>query len=1091
MSKFFILRPIFASVIAIILVLAGLVALKTLPIAQYPEIAPPTVTITATYPGASAETLSKTVAAPIEEQLSGIENLLYFSSTSNSAAGQVTITVTFAIGADGDKGQTDVNNRVQIANSRLPTEVQRQGVTVLKRSNDILFVTTLQSDSDERPADILKVSNFVTINLLDEIKRVPGVADAINFVARDYSIRIWLNVEKMAQLGVTPADVQAAVVAQNNQYAAGRIGAEPSPTDQSLTYTVTTKGRLVDAAQFGDIVLRSNGPGGTLRVKDIARVELGAQSYDASSFVRERPGVPVGVFLQSGANALDVAKAVKAKIEQLKPSFPEGIIYSIPFDTTLFVKASIDEVVHTFVIAAVLVIAVVFIFLQSWRATIIPAVAVPVSLIGTFAGLFLFGFSINTLTLFAMVLAIGIVVDDAIVVLENVERLIRDEKLTPLAASIEAMREVQGAVVAIILVLCAVFIPVAFLGGIAGQLYKQFAVTVAIAVVLSGVVALTLTPALCALLLKQEEKEPSKYFRWFNKGFEKVSGGYMHFVERGLKHRVVAMLLFVVVIALVGFLFWRVPGSFVPAEDQGYIISSVQLPDAASLKRTERTTAQLRSLVGNDEAIEDILTINGFDFIAGGNKTNAATIFFPLKDYSKRKGTAQQLVGKVFGTNGRIGDGLILAFNPPAIRGLGAAGGYEVYVQDRTSRANPADLAKVMNDLIAALQKDPRLGAQNTFFRPTVPQLQVDLDREKALALGVSVSDAYAALQATMGSLYVNDFNLSGRTFRVQLQADAPFRGKPEDIGNVYVRSSTVGTQAAAGQSQVGITSNMIPLKALLSVKTVIGAEQLERYNGFLAAKIFGSGKPGVASGDAIKAVEEVAAKTLPPGYQIEWTAQAYQEKRTGNASIFAFGLAIIMVYLILAALYERWGLPAAVLLAVPFALAGALGFVWLRNMDNDIYFQIGLVVLIGLAAKNAILIVEFAEQALLEGQSKMEAALTAARLRFRPIVMTSLAFVLGVAPLVVATGAGAGSRQSMGTGVFGGMLLATFIAPIFIPMFFTLLARKPKPDEVEEAKREQEAAQKAMHADDKQTSQSNPGGGGDAAGAKPEGGHA
>ena len=690
MSKFFILRPIFATVIAIILVLAGLVALKTLPIAQYPEIAPPTVTITATYPGASSETLSKTVAAPIEEQLSGIEHLLYFSSTSNSASGQVTITVTFEIGADGDKGQTDVNNRVQIANSRLPTEVQRQGVTVLKRSNDILFVTTLQSDSDDRPANILQVSNFVTINLLDEIKRVPGVADAINFVARDYSMRIWLNPEKMAQLGVTPADVQVAVAAQNNQYAAGRIGAEPSPKDQSLTYTVTTKGRLLEASQFGDIVLRSNGPGGTLRVKDVARVELGAQrATTRRASCASARACRSGCSCQSGANALDVAKAVKAKLEQLKPSFPEGIVYSIPFDTTLFVKASIDEVVHTFVIAAILVIAVVFIFLQTWRATIIPAVAVPVSLIGTFAGLYLFGFSINTLTLFAMVLAIGIVVDDAIVVLENVERLIRVEKLTPVAAAIEAMREVQGAVIAIILVLCAVFIPVAFLGGIAGQLYKQFAVTVAIAVVLSGVVALTLTPALCALLLKQEEEEPSKYFRWFNKGFDKVSGGYMHFVERALKHRVVSMIIFVVVIAIVGFLFWKVPGSFVPAEDQGYIVSSVQLPDAASLKRTERTTKALRDLVSDDEAIEDILTINGFDFIAGGNKTNAATIFFPLKDYSKRKGTAQQLVGKVFGTNGRIGDGLILAFNPPAIRGLGAAGGYEVYIQDRTSTAKP------------------------------------------------------------------------------------------------------------------------------------------------------------------------------------------------------------------------------------------------------------------------------------------------------------------------------------------------------------------------------------------------------------------
>ena len=1076
MSKFFILRPIFASVIAIILVLAGLVALRTLPIAQYPDITPPTVTITATYPGASAETLSKTVAAPIEEQLSGVENLLYFNSSSNSANGQVTITVTFAIGSDGDKAQTDVNNRVQIASPRLPTEVQRQGVTVLKKSNDILLVVTLFSSSQEHPVDILQVSNFATINLLDEIKRVPGVSDAINFTARDYSMRIWLNVDRMAQLGVTPADVQAAVTAQNTQYAAGRIGAEPAPSNQQLVYTVTTKGRLVEASSFGDIVLRSSGPGGTLRIKDIARVELGAQSYDASSYVGEKAGVPIGIFLQSGGNALDVAKAVKARIEELKPSFPEGVAYSIPFDTTQFVKDSITEVVHTFVIAAILVIAVVFVFLQTWRATIIPAVAVPVSLIGTFAGLFVFGFSINTLTLFAMVLAIGIVVDDAIVVLENVERLMRDEKLSPVAAAIEAMREVQGAVVAIVLVLCAVFIPVAFLGGIAGQLYKQFAVTVTIAVVLSGITALTLTPALCALLLKQEEKEPSKYFRWFNRGFEKVSGTYMGAVKLGLAHRVVSIVLFVLLFAVVGLLFWRVPGGFVPAEDQGYIIASVQLPDGASLQRTQRTTAQLRKLLEKNDAIEDILTINGFDFIAGGNKTNAATIFLPLKEYDKRKTTAQQLVGQVFGTNGKITDGLVLAFNPPAIRGIGSAGGYQVYIQDRTSTASPADLGRVVRKFIADLQKDPRLAGQNTFYRDSVPQLLVDLDRDKAIALGVSVSDAFTALQATMGSLYINDFNLSGRTFRVQMQADTQFRSKPDDLGKVFVRSSTVGAQPAAGQSSVGITSNMIPLKALISVKTVTGAEQLERYNGFLATSILGNAKPGISSGEAIKAVEDVAAKSLPKGYQIEWTGQAYQEKRTGNASIFAFGLALIMVYLILSALYERWGLPAAVLLAVPFALAGALGFVWLRGMDNDIYFQIGLVVLIGLAAKNAILIVEFAEQALLEGQSRIDAAMTAARLRFRPIVMTSLAFVLGVFPLVIATGAGAGSRQSMGTGVFGGMIMATFIAPIFIPLFFTLLARNPRPKEVETAQREIEAAHKAMHADDADQADGDPG---------------
>ncbi len=1077
MSKFFILRPIFASVISIIVVLAGLVSLNVLPIAQYPEIAPPTVTINAIYPGASADTLSKTVAAPIEEQLSGIENLLYFSSTSNSANGQVTITATFQVGTNGDKAQLDVNNRVQTAIPRLPQEVQRQGLTVQKRSTNFLLVAAMFSK--DGTVDTLRLSNFVTINLLDEIKRVPGVGDAINFTARDYSMRVWVNPEKMAQLGVTPSDVQAAIAAQNQQYAAGRIGAEPAPKDQELVYTVTTKGRLVEATEFGNIVLRANGPNGTLRIRDVARVELGAQSYDTSSFLNDKPNVPIGVFLQTGANALEVEKAVKARFEALKPTFPEGVEYAIPFNTTNFVRASINEVVHTFIIAAILVILVVFVFLQTWRATLIPAIAVPVSLIGTFAGLYVFGFSINTLTLFAMVLAIGIVVDDAIVVLENVERLMREEKLDAKTASIEAMREVQGAVIAIVMVLAAVFIPVAFLGGIAGQLYKQFAVTVTVAVVLSGVVALTLTPALCALLLKSGHNEESKYFRWFNRGFDKVSGTYRAFVKRGLAHRIIALLIFAALVVVVGLLFWRIPGSLVPPEDQGYIISSVQLPDGASLKRTERTTAQLRDMMKGNEAIAYMFVINGFDFIAGGSKTNAATIFVPLKDYSQRKTTADQLVGQFFGANGRIGDGLVLAFNPPAIQGLGSTGGYEVYVQDRTANADPVRLAGVVKDFSAAMQADSRLGAQNTFFRPTIPQLRVDVDREKAIALGVPVADVYAALQATMGALYVNDFNLSGRTFRVQIQADSQFRSNPEDIGNVYVRASQSGSQSGAssntqsgaatnstGAAAPGITNNMIPLKALIKVENIIGAEQLERYNGFVAAKIFGSGKPGVSSGDAIRAVEEIAAKTLPQGYQIEWTGQAYQEIRTGNASIFAFGLAIIMVYLILSALYERWGLPAAVLLAVPFALAGALGFVLLRDKNNDIYFQIGLVVLIGLAAKNAILIVEFAEQALLEGKTRAEAAMHAARLRFRPIVMTSLAFVLGVSPLVFATGAGAGARQSMGTGVFGGMLIATFIAPIFIPLFFTLLARKPKPKEVEKAHRAHEEAQRAMHPD-------------------------
>jgi multidrug efflux pump len=852
-------------------------------------------------------------------------------------------------------------------------------------------------------------------------------------------MRVWLKPDRMAQLGVTTADIQAAILAQNAQYAAGRIGAEPAPKGQSLNYTVTASGRLIEPEQFGEIVLRagssSSGNAGVLRLKDVARIELGAQNYDASSTINGQPAMPLGVFLQSGANALDVAAAVKARMVELKRErFPNDVDYSIPYDTTRFVTASIKEVTQTIVEAALIVVLVVFVFLQSWRATLIPMLAVPVSLIGTFAGLWMFGFSINTLTLFAMVLAIGIVVDDAIVVLENVERLMREERMNPLEASIEAMREVQGAVIGIVLALCAVFIPVAFLGGIAGQLYRQFAVTVAIAVVLSGVTALTLTPALCALLLKPSDHTRGWFgggFRAFNRGFEWTTRMFLGAVDIVLARRIMSLMVFAAILGIVGLLFWRIPGSFVPPEDQGYIIAAVQLPDGATLERTARTTEQLRHMMAGNQAIENFFIVNGFDLIGGGNKGNAATIFTPMKPWSERRQTSLQLAAEMSGKGFMLSDGIAFAFNPPAIQGLGAAGGFEVYVQGRTE-ADPQKLAQVTGEFIAALNKHPALGGIASFFRPTVPQLRVEVDREKALALGVPVSDVFIALQAQMGSLYINDFNRSGRTYRVTVQADAPYRSKPEDLGSVYVRAAA--------------TNTMIPLKALIKVSNIIGPEQIERYNTYIAAKVLGNAKPGYSSGEAIRAVEEVARATLPQSYAIEWTGQAFQEKRTGSASIFAFGFAIIMVYLILSALYERWGVPLAVLLAVPFAMAGALGFVFLRDMNNDIYFQIGLVVLIGLAAKNAILIAEFAMQGMEQGKTAAVAAREAARLRFRPIVMTSLAFVFGVLPLVMATGAGAAARQSMGTGVFGGMVIATFVAPIFVPLFFALLARKPRP---------------------------------------------
>jgi multidrug efflux pump len=1032
MSKFFIERPVFAAVLSIILVLAGLVAMKILPVAQYPEIAPPTVTITANYPGASAETLAKTVAAPIEEQLSGVENMLYFNSSSASN-GVTTITATFQVGTDIDKATFAVNNRVQLATPRLPDEVRRNGITVAKRSMNILLVVALNSPDSTR--DTLFLSNYATLSVVDELKRTPGTADVTIFGARDYSMRLWLNPDRMAQLGITTADINAAVAAQNAQYAAGRIGAEPAPKGQSLVYTVTARGRLLEPEEFGEIVLRASGPGGTLRLKDVARIELGAQNYDAANFVNGQPAIALAVFLQGGANALDVAAAIKAKMAELKRErFPSGVDYLIPYDTTRFVSASIREVSKTIIEAALIVLAVVFLFLQTWRATLIPMLAVPVSLIGTFAGLWLFGFSINTLTLFAMVLAIGIVVDDAIVVLENVERLIREERMEPRAAAFEAMREVQGAVIGIVLVLCAVFIPVAFLGGIAGQLYRQFAVTVAVSVVLSGVVALTLTPALSAVLLKPGKHGGGLFawlFRPFNSAFSWITHRFVGAVRIGLHHRVLFGLLFAGMLGAALWMLEKVPGSFVPPEDQGYIITVVALPDGATLERTTATTSRLREMMKDNQAIENFFVVNGFDLIGGGNKSNSATIFSPMKLWELRQQSSFELAREVSGKGMALPDGIAFAFNPPSIMGLGAAGGFEVYVQGRTD-PDPQRLAKVTGDFIAALRESPVIGTLNTFYRPTVPQLRVEVDREKAIALGVPVREVFAALQAQMGSLYVNDFNRSGRTYRVVMQADAQFRSNPEDLGKLHVRSETTGA--------------MIPLKALISVSSIIGPEQIERFNGYIAAKVLGGAKPGFSSGEAIRVVEDTARKVLPAGYGIAWSGQAFQEKTTGDASFFAFGFALVMVYLILSALYERWGVPMAVVLAVPFAVTGALLAVMLRGMENDIYFQIGLIVLIGLAAKNAILIAEFAMQGMQDGLSAAEAAIEAARLRFRPIVMTSLAFVFGVLPLAMATGAGAAARRSMGTGVVGGMLIATFIAPIFVPLFFSLLARKARP---------------------------------------------
>ena len=1023
MTRFFITRPIFASVLSIIIVLAGLASAMQLPVAQYPQIAPPTVLVTATFPGASAETMAKTVAAPIEEELSGIENLLYFSSSADSS-GTLTITATFEVGTDIDQATFNVSNRVNIALPRLPDDVRRTGLVVQKRSNDILIVVMLISDKVKH--DTLYLSNYATLNVLDELKRIKGVGDATIFGGQDYSMRIWLRPDRMAQLGVTTSDIASAIRSQNAQYASGKIGQEPAPADQQLAYTVVAKGRLLEPEQFGNIVIRASGPRGVLYLKDVARIELGAQSYNVRTTLNGQPGTGIPIFLQNGANALDTANAIKTKMDELKQRFPEGMDYVVPYDTSLFVKASIWEVIKTLGEAMVLIMLVVYLFLQSWRATLIPMIAVPISLIGTFAGLWVFGFSINTLTLFAMVLSIGTVVDDAIIVLENIERLMEEEKLSPIKAAIKAMEQVSGAIVAIVLVLCAVFVPVAFLGGIAGELYRQFAVTVAVAVVISGVVALTLTPALCAILLKKTHGE-SAFFKAFNRGFHNFTEFYTRTVELTIRHKITGTLVFIGFIAIAIYLLKLVPGSFVPPEDQGYVVTATILPDGATLSRTTKTAEAVRAAIAEDPAVSHQFVVNGFDLIGGGNKTSSATMFVAFKDWSERSASAEDIVKKLTGIGMMQPDGLAIAFNPPAIRGLGNSGGFEVYVQSRGD-SNPLHLSGVVNSFIGELRKEPRLTGINTFFRPTVPQFFVEVDEAKAISQDVPITDIYATLQSTMGSLYVNDFNRSGRTYRVQMQAEPQYRMKPEDLGRVYVRS-----QSGA----------MVPLSALSTVSDLVGAEQLERFNGLLSAKILGSGATGVSSGDAIRLVEEIAARNLPDNYQISWTGQAYQEKRTGSAAIFAFSFAIIMVFLILAAQFETWALPLAVIMAVPFALTGALLAVFLRGMPNDIYFQVGLITLIGLAAKNAILIVEFASQKMEEGVPVAQAAIEAARMRFRPIVMTSMTFVLGIFPLVIATGAGSAARRSMGTGVFGGMIVATFIATVFIPLFFVWLSSK------------------------------------------------
>ncbi|MGL6152800.1 MAG: efflux RND transporter permease subunit, partial [Aeromonas sobria] len=999
-SKFFIERPIFASVISIIIVLGGLAAMRSLPIEQYPQITPAVVSVTAFYPGATPEVISQTVAAPIEQQVNGVENMIYMQSGSASN-GQMNLNVYFDIGVDPDQATIDVNNRVSAAMAQLPEEVKKQGVTVRKKSTSILQVITLQSPNGS--FDTTYLSNYALLNIIDELKRIPGIGDTTLFGGTDYAMRIWLRPDRLAQLQLTPSDVIGAIREQNTQFAAGKIGSQPTSTPTDFTYTVQTKGRLDDAKEFQNIIIRSMPDGSKIRVKDVARVELGGKDYDVLARANGKPAIGIATYLQPGANAVAVADQVRETMDRLQSRFPQDVEYQIPYDTTEFVKISIEEVVHTLFEAIVLVFVVVYLFLQNFRATLIPCIAVPVSLIGTFAGMLVLGFSINLLTLFGMVLAIGIVVDDAIVVLENVERIMSEKKCSPKEAAILAMQEVSGPVIAIVLVLCAVFLPVAFMGGMTGVMYKQFAITIAVSVAISGLVALTLSPALCAILLKEGHHKPARFFVWFNNSFDKLTSRYVRGVAF-LNRRVgVAFGIIAVILACSYVLFHKVPGALVPDEDQGYLIGSVMLPDAAALTRTQAIANDFDKLAMANPNVKDVVTFSGFDILSGSIISNRGLTFVTLKDWKERQGEGQDSfsLAKTFQGMSLMGlaDGFTATFNPPPIQGMSTTGGLEGYLQNRGTGDVHAFAAEVQR-LIDAAKERPEFASVSTTFRANVPQVFLDLDREKAKALGLPINAVFDTMQATFGQVYVNDFNQFGRTYRVQLQSEADYRAKKDDIRNVYVRSNT---------------GEMIPLTSLVTVRDATGPELVERFNIFPAAKIMAQPAPGYSSGQAITALEEIAAKTLGNDAKLEWTGAAYQEKAAAGSAAMAFGFGIVMIFLILAAQYERWSLPFAVITAVPFALFGALLATWAVGLTNNVYFQIGLVTLVGLAAKNAILIVEFAVMKHEEGMSLIESALEAARLRFRPIVMTSLAFILGCVPLVTSSGAGAASRHALG----------------------------------------------------------------------------
>lgn len=1022
-SSFFIDRPVFACVLSIIIVLAGLFALKALPIEQYPNITPPQIQVSAVYSGADAMTVANSVAAPLEQKINGVDHMIYMYSQ-NSSTGNMQLSIFFDIGTDIDMAQVNVQNRISMAMPQLPPQVQYQGITIKKQTPTILMVVAVQSP-DARYDNIF-ISNFAQINVVNELLRLPGVSNATIINARNYSMRVWLKPDRLAQLQLTAEDVVAAIKDQNKDFTAGMLGMPPISANVTMNVPMTGLGRLNDPKQYEEIILRAEADGSFIRIKDVGYVELGAQTYDIDGKLDGKDAMLIAVYQEFGANALDVAHEVKKTMANAAKYFPPGLEYTIPYDTTHFISQSITEVVKTIFEAAVLVSLVVLIFLQSWRATLVPVIAMIVSIIGTFAGMHVLGFSLNTLTLFGLVLAIGIVVDDAIVVIENVERNIREFGMAPRAAAHQAMKEVSGPVVAIVFVLCAVFIPVAFLGGIAGQLYKQFAITLSVSVVISGFVALTLSPALAALLLKPNIST-SRFAKFFNRNFDRFTDGYVKGASWILHHTWFGVLVFIGVLAILAYLSQKIPTSFVPEEDQGYVIAVANMPDAASLDRTDQVDQEMTKIALDQTGVDHVTSLTGFGLLEGLNRIQVGTNFITLKDWSKRNDPmlkASSIAKKLNKKYYSIPQAQIFVFNPPPIRGLGTVGGFEFWIESRGD-ASVQELEKVTRDVIKKAKERPELQGLSTAIQTNNLQLFIDLDRYKTRALNVPISNVLNTLQIFFGSLYVNLFNKFGQVYQVTVQSDPEYRAVMSNLGDMYVRS----------ESQA-----MVPLKALFTTRYSEGPNLVSRFNSYTASKIIGSAAPGYSSGEALAAMEEVAKEVMPDQMVSAWSGQAYQELAMGGTSMGILLVAVVMVFLILAALYERWSLPFAVILAVPFGLMGAFIAIWMRGLSNDVYFDIGLVTLIALAAKNAILIVEFAIMKRKEGLSVIDSAVHAAKLRFRAILMTSLTFILGVVPLVISQGAGAASRHSVGTGVFGGMIAATLLAVFFVPLFYKLI---------------------------------------------------